>query len=382
MKGYITTYTGIWFYPADPDPEGISIEDIAHALSVLCRGNGHVSTFWSVAQHCLVCAREAAAREWPDRLVLACLLHDAGECYLSDVPRPFKDRLAGYREHEDRLLEMIYTRYLGSPLTREEERQVKEIDDGALFYDLRELLHNEQSEADPSFHVVPDYRFRPFGEVEQEYLDFFRYYYERLHWKERIPEKKREINREKNKGNQASGPEREGQGREAGSLPRTRAPERPLPDYALLAEQVRAFAEEEPSAVPLLANASALLKDAMADVNWAGFYLRRERQDGKPELVLGPFQGKPACIRIPWGRGVCGTAAEEDRTQLVPDVHAFPGHIACDSASNAEIVVPVHSRDGRVAGVLDIDSPLKGRFTEADREGLERFVKAMEEKFG
>ena len=378
MKGYITTYTGIRFYPADPDPEGICIEDIAHALSVLCRGNGHVSSFWSVAQHCLVCAREAAAREWPDRLVLACLLHDAGECYLSDVPRPFKDRLAGYREHEDGLLEMIYTRYLGTPLSREEARQVKEIDDGALFYDLRELLHNEQSEADPSFHVVPDYRFRPFQEVEQEYLAFFRYYFERLH----CPEKYGEEYGEKHAENRQGDPEGEGQGRGAEFLLKTRAPERPLPDYALLAEQVRVFAEEEPSLVPLLANASALLKDAMADVNWAGFYLRRAGLDGQPELVLGPFQGKPACIRIPWGRGVCGTAAEEDRTQLVPDVHAFPGHIACDSASNAEIVVPFHDREGAVAGVLDIDSPLKGRFTEADRDGLERFVKVLEETFG
>ena len=104
MADYITTYTGIHFYPTDPDPEAINIEDIAHALSLLCRGNGHVSTFWSVAQHCIICAREAAAREWPDRLVLACLLHDASECYLSDVPRPFKAELVGYREHEDRLL--------------------------------------------------------------------------------------------------------------------------------------------------------------------------------------------------------------------------------------------------------------------------------------
>ena len=124
MADFITTYTGIHFYPTEPDPEGICIEDIAHALSLLCRGNGHVSTFWSVAQHCIICAREAAAREWPDRLVLACLLHDAGECYLSDVPRPFKAELAGYREHEGGLLDMIYTRYLGSPLSPEEQRKM------------------------------------------------------------------------------------------------------------------------------------------------------------------------------------------------------------------------------------------------------------------
>ncbi|MBQ2323171.1 MAG: GAF domain-containing protein, partial [Oscillospiraceae bacterium] len=105
----------------------------------------------------------------------------------------------------------------------------------------------------------------------------------------------------------------------------------------------------------------------------AGFYLMR---DGK--LVLGPFQGKPACIEIAVGRGVCGTAAAEDRTQLVPDVHAFPGHIACDCASNAEIVVPLH-RGGAVIGVLDIDSPQLGRFTEADRAGLEAFARVLEE---
>ena len=110
MADYISTYTGIHFYPAQPDAEGICIEDIAHALSYLCRGNGHVSKYWSVAQHCILCAREAAAREWPDRLVLACLLHDASECYLSDVPRPFKGELTGYREHEERLLQMIYVR--------------------------------------------------------------------------------------------------------------------------------------------------------------------------------------------------------------------------------------------------------------------------------
>ena len=405
MKRYITTYTGIRFYPAEPDPEGICIEDIAHALSVLCRGNGHVSTFWSVAQHCIVCAREAAAREWPDRLVLACLLHDAGECYLSDVPRPFKERLTGYREHEDRLLEMIYRRYLGSPLSAEESRRVKEIDDGALYYDLKVLLHNEQSETDPSFHVLPDYRFRDFQEVEQEYLRLFDFYYERMQEERKAVGRGtagKEADGKGRAGKEADGKGRAGKeaggkdtaGKEAGGKGRagetvdgndgaagsglkTRAPERPLPDYALLADRVRTFAAEETDTIPLLANASALLKDAMADVNWAGFYLRRENGDGRPELVLGPFQGKPACIRIPWGRGVCGTAAKQNRTLLVPDVHAFPGHIACDSASRAEIVVPLHDREGTVTGVLDLDSPLKGRFTEQDREGLERFAEAM-----
>ena len=384
MPDYITTYTGIRFYPASPDAEGICIEDIAHALSFLCRGNGHVSGFWSVAEHCILCAREAAAREWPDRLVLASLLHDASECYLSDVPRPFKKELPAYCEHEARLLDLIYERYLGTPLTEEEERLVKQIDDGALFYDLKELLHNEQSEEDPQFHVVPDYAFRPFHEVEQEYLQLFYHYYETMKAEER---KAGEL--EKKDGTA------EGQATADKTVREpmvTRAPERPAPDYELLAAQLREFALTDPAPMPLLSNASALLKDAMADVNWAGFYLRREKTDGTdpekaqnkeaaPELVLGPFQGKTACIRIPWGRGVCGTAAFEDRTQLVPDVHAFPGHIACDSASNAEIVVPIHDRQGKVTAVLDIDSPLKGRFTEEDREGLEAFVSALE-KYG
>ena len=111
----------------------------------------------------------------------------------------------------------------------------------------------------------------------------------------------------------------------------------------------------------------------LEDINWAGFYLMEE---GK--LVLGPFQGKPACIEIPLGKGVCGTAAAERKTQLVSDVHAFPGHIACDCASNSEIVVPILA-GGEVRAVLDIDSPSFGRFTEEDREGLESFVRILEE---
>lgn len=145
-------------------------------------------------------------------------------------------------------------------------------------------------------------------------------------------------------------------------------------NYELLTAQLRSFAEADSWYVPLMANAAALLFDALADVNWAGFYLLRGER-----LVLGPFQGKTACIHIPLGKGVCGTAAQRDETQLVPDVHAFPGHIACDSASNSEIVVPIH-RDGRVVGVLDIDSPVTGRFTEADRTGLEGFARALEER--
>ena len=144
-------------------------------------------------------------------------------------------------------------------------------------------------------------------------------------------------------------------------------------NYELLCRQVRELAQEERWYVPLLSNVSALIWDALPDLNWAGFYLMRAGQ-----LVLGPFQGKVACIHIAPGRGVCGTAAAQDRTQRVPDVHQFPGHIACDSASNSEIVIPLH-RDGQVIGVLDIDSPLLNRFTAEDQAGLEALARALEE---
>lgn len=146
-----------------------------------------------------------------------------------------------------------------------------------------------------------------------------------------------------------------------------------MTDYKLLAEQLRALAEDEPNFIPVLSNASALINDNMTDLNWAGFYLM-----DNGSLLLGPFQGKVACIRIALGKGVCGTAAKLDETQLVPNVHEFPGHIACDSASNSEIVVPIH-KDGKVIGVLDIDSPSLNRFTEEDKAGLEAFVKVLEE---
>jgi GAF domain-containing protein len=146
-----------------------------------------------------------------------------------------------------------------------------------------------------------------------------------------------------------------------------------MTDYKLLSEQLRALAEDEPNFIPVLSNASALINDNMTDLNWAGFYLM-----DNGSLLLGPFQGKVACIRIALGKGVCGTAAQLDETQLVPNVHEFPGHIACDSASNSEIVVPIH-KDGKVIGVLDIDSPSLNRFTEEDKVGLEAFVKVLEE---
>lgn len=146
-----------------------------------------------------------------------------------------------------------------------------------------------------------------------------------------------------------------------------------MTDYIELNEALAAVTSDVPHLVANLANASALLYEHMEDLNWAGFYLEKE---GK--LVLGPFQGKVACVEIEWGKGVCGTAAEKDEVQLVPNVHEFAGHIACDSASNSEIVIPIH-KDGKVFGVLDIDSPLFSRFDEQDKEGLSEFVKILEE---
>ena len=143
-------------------------------------------------------------------------------------------------------------------------------------------------------------------------------------------------------------------------------------NYELLCRQLSALVEGIPYEIANLANTSALLWQALPGINWAGFY---KMEDGA--LVLGPFQGKPACIRIPVGRGVCGTAVAEDAVQLVYNVHDFPGHIACDSASNSEIVLPIHV-NGKIWGVLDIDSPHIGRFTEADQAGLEKVVAILE----
>ena len=145
-------------------------------------------------------------------------------------------------------------------------------------------------------------------------------------------------------------------------------------DYQLLCRQLTALTEEVPHTISNLSNAAALLWQELPRINWAGFYLME--QDA---LILGPFQGKPACIRISVGKGVCGTAVAHDSIQLVYDVHQFPGHIACDSASNSEIVLPIHVK-GEIWGVLDIDSPHIGRFTEADRAGLEKFVAILENR--
>ncbi|MCM3339227.1 GAF domain-containing protein [Paenibacillus sp. MER TA 81-3] len=144
-------------------------------------------------------------------------------------------------------------------------------------------------------------------------------------------------------------------------------------DYPVITQQLSALIDGEPNLIANLANASALLWQGLKNINWAGFYLM---DVAKGELVLGPFQGMPACVRIPLGRGVCGTAAKEQRTLIVPDVHAFAGHIACDAASRSEIVVPM-VKDGKLVGVLDIDSPLTERFNEDDQAALEKMVAAI-----
>ncbi|GAA4765862.1 GAF domain-containing protein [Stakelama sediminis] len=141
--------------------------------------------------------------------------------------------------------------------------------------------------------------------------------------------------------------------------------------YSDLALALDALTADEPDAIANMANAAALIWEYLPDLNWAGFY----RLVGG-ELVLGPFQGKAACIRIPLGKGVCGTAAQTRETQLIADVHAFPGHIACDAASRSELVVPV-VHEGRPIGVLDLDSPLPERFTEMDRKGCEALVRTL-----
>lgn len=173
---YITTFTGKHFDPTNPDRTLIDIRDIAHALSLTCRGNGHVKTFFSVGQHCINAAKEAAARGYSQRVILACLIHDAGESYLSDVPRPFKQTLPEYIAAEDRLLDLIYEKFLGSTLTSEEEELVKSVDNDLLYYDLKELLNEPSDEPAPKLHISLNYALVPFEEVEQTYLEIYDQY--------------------------------------------------------------------------------------------------------------------------------------------------------------------------------------------------------------
>lgn len=176
----ITTYTGIHIDPADPGPDQLDIRDAAHALSLTCRGNGHVKQFYSVGQHCINCCREAAARGYSNRVILACLIHDASEAYMSDVPRPFKQMLGEYLKAEDHLLHMIYEKFLGSDLTEEEAAQVKAIDDDMLWFDLTLLLGEDLPSEKPEIHVELDYTVVPFEQVEEEYLELYTRYAQKI----------------------------------------------------------------------------------------------------------------------------------------------------------------------------------------------------------
>ncbi|ATH59840.1 Free methionine-(R)-sulfoxide reductase [Staphylococcus nepalensis] len=145
-------------------------------------------------------------------------------------------------------------------------------------------------------------------------------------------------------------------------------------NYDLLQKQVSSLIEDDSNTIAILSNVSALLNDSLDQINWVGFYLMEEN-----ELILGPFQGHPACVHIPVGKGVCGTAVAENETQLVEDVNAFPGHIACDANSKSEIVVPIH-KNNKVIGVLDIDAPITNRFGNDDQIGLEKVVAIIEQQ--
>ena len=171
---YITTYTGKHFDPINPDMDAVDIRDIAHALSLICRGNGQVKTFFSVGQHCINADLEAEKRGCSKRVILACLVHDASEAYLSDVPRPLKPSMPEYVRTENRLLDLIYEKFLGSPLTAEEANLVKCIDNDLLYYDLKELL-NELSDGNaPKLNIKLNYQFVPFEQVEATYLELYK----------------------------------------------------------------------------------------------------------------------------------------------------------------------------------------------------------------
>ena len=149
-----------------------------------------------------------------------------------------------------------------------------------------------------------------------------------------------------------------------------------MTNYSLISKEIEALTSDVSDLIANLSNVSALLNMELTDINWVGFYLLKD-----DKLILGPFQGKPACVTISVGKGVCGTAVSTDTLQLVRDVHAFPGHIACDSASNSEIVLPLHDKSGKVVAVLDIDSPTLGRFSEADGEGILLLQPVLEDIF-
>ncbi len=176
MSDYITTYTKVHFTPLEPKEEDIQIIDIAHALSLLCRANGHFPEFYSVGQHCIHCALEADARGHDRPTVLACLLHDAAEAYLADIIRPVKQHLFPYQQAEEQLLDAIYRRYLGRPLTENEALIVKNIDDSLLYHEFYHYMGERLQETIPPLATQPVFAWRPFLEVEQEYLQLFQKY--------------------------------------------------------------------------------------------------------------------------------------------------------------------------------------------------------------
>lgn len=170
----ILTHTRVMFDPVNPNPALIDIRDIAHALSMLCRANGHFPTFYSVGQHCVNCMHEAAARGYSRRVQLACLLHDASEAYLADVTRPVKKELPRYLEIEEPLQNLIWETYLGSPLTREEHTQVFAIDDAVLYHEFLTLMDTRLGEQEPELAAKPEFAFRGFASCEEEFLLLFR----------------------------------------------------------------------------------------------------------------------------------------------------------------------------------------------------------------
>lgn len=173
MPDYILTYTKVKFTPTEPLAEDVKIEDIAHSLSMLCRANGHYSSFYSVGAHCLNCYEEACARRESARVKLACLLHDASEAYISDITRPVKKNLEEYQNIEDKLSAVIYEKFLGSPLTEYEEKMVKLIDDAMLYYEFLEFSGEKLLEEPPYVAATPDFFRGTMKQVEQEYLDVF-----------------------------------------------------------------------------------------------------------------------------------------------------------------------------------------------------------------
>ena len=175
---FITTFSGIKFFPLQPEPEKLNIRDIARSLSMLCRAGGHLEHFYSVAQHCVICANEAKARGYSRRVQLACLLHDGSEAYLSDITRPVKKHLPKYLEIEDHLQAIVYEHYLGSPLTKEEEAQVMEIDDAVLPWEFKKIMGRKDI-VEVELSVLksqPDFGFVEFTTVEQQFLELFEEY--------------------------------------------------------------------------------------------------------------------------------------------------------------------------------------------------------------